>query len=109
MSNVNPLHISKQRPNSTTNTLTLADTIAQALLVQLRDQTEEGNLAAALSILDLSQQLWCINLLSLSTFSSADFSVLDSGSSKHLSKQTRILDPHDRKSLTGFNGASTWT
>ena len=24
-------------------------------------------------------------------------------------KQTQILDPHDRKSLTGFNGVSTWT
>ena len=58
MSNVNPLHISEQWPNSTTNTLTPADTIAQALLVQLRDQTGEGNLVAALSILDLLQQLW---------------------------------------------------
>ena len=35
--------------------------------------------------------------------------MLDSGSSKHLSNQTQVLDPHDGKSLTSFNGASTWT
>ena len=34
--------------------------------------------------------------------------MLDSGSSKHLNKK-HILDHHDRKSLTGFNGASART
>ena len=104
MSNINPLDT-----NTKNHTLTPADTIAQSLLVQLRDQIGESKLAVVLSILDLSQQIWCINLLSLNTYNSADYSVLDSGSSKHLSKQTHILDPHDQKSLTGFNGASTWT
>jgi hypothetical protein len=38
-----------------------------------------------------------------------DWSVLDSGSSKHLHSKTHVTDADDRKSLTGFNGSTQWT
>ena len=101
--------LSRVNPLTSSSSYTLDDKTAQALLVELRTHIGDHRLADALCHLDMPKQLWCINLLKQHDSHGGQYSVLDSGSSKHLSKETQIFDPHDRKSLTGFNGASTWT
>jgi hypothetical protein len=38
-----------------------------------------------------------------------EYSILDSGSSKHLSNQTCVTDSESRSILTGFDGSTQWT
>ena len=103
LSNCNPLRVSQ--PLSPV--LDPHDAVLQCLLTQLRSDGGDAAVAQMRSTLDMPNQVWCLHLMNLSR--NNGYSVLDSGSSKHLSNQTQILDPHDRKSLTGFNGTSTIT
>ena len=38
-----------------------------------------------------------------------DYSVLDSGSARHLNNTAFVLDPENRSALTGFDGSVSWT
>ena len=40
---------------------------------------------------------------------SEEYSVVDSGSAKHLSRHTHVLNREDRSILTGFDGSNQWT
>ena len=83
----------------------------QTLLVQKRSELSTHDFASYLAQLDIDNQVACLQLIhsAIQGGAHSDWSVLDSGSSRHLSKKTHITDPDDRKSLVGFNGSSGWT
>jgi hypothetical protein len=86
---------------------------AAATNLLLRKHSELGTPAFAsyLAQLRLEQQLVCLGLVKDAVQGGADsgWSVLDSGSSRHLNSRAHITDADDRKSLVGFNGSSAWS
>ena len=95
--------------------LTTEEKTAQALLQIQQTSMEPSAFALHLSRLEPDHQIWCLSLLKHAAAQggartvSSNWSVLDSGSSRHLHGDTHVLDPDDCKSLTGFNGSTEWT
>jgi hypothetical protein len=84
----------------------------QNILTLCLQQNGADALAGLLSTLDRSHQELCLSLLQSASRGGerqVKWSVLDSGSSRHISKSTQITDPDDIKSLVGFNGSGAWT
>ena len=97
--------------NSLVGTAKAEEASVQQLLVQKHSELSTPEFATYLAQLDLGQQAICLRLIhsAIQGGAGSNWSVLDSGSSRNLSKKTIVTDPDDRKSLVGFNGSSDWT
>lgn len=98
------------------DSLTDEDRVLQCGLVHVRDTEGSDAVAAVLSKYDLKDQMHMLALLAahdrvLSLAATCDYqgSVLDSGSSRHLSPDTHVTNTDDCLALTGFNNSEEWT
>jgi hypothetical protein len=90
--------------------LSADDLQAQCYLLKQQRDLSPSDFASYLSQLDLQQQLYCLALLKTPPGGESDsWSVLDSGSSRHLHSTPIVTDSEDVKSLTGFEGSQGWT
>ena len=99
----------------TSQELQAEDLLTQSLLVQQYESQSTEEFVNMLSEHEYDHQLWYLSLIKQwlehggAVNHASHWSVLDSGSSKHLNASTHITDAEDRKSLTGFNGSTEWT
>ena len=84
---------------------------AQQALVQLMDTHGPAYVAGFIESLPAPAAEEAISLLvrHYVYHLNDEFSVVDSGSAKHLSKSTYVLESENRSALTGFDGSMQWT
>lgn len=81
-------------------------------LLDYRSQAGDQGLAALIALFPMEQQLQMLELIKSHHDSAKCMfsgSVLDSGSSRHLSPNTHVLDNESLVSLTGFDQSQSWT
>ena len=83
--------------------------VVQQLLIHSHSELGSENLAVLIMQQPEHMQQYYLTLLADHATQYDTGSVLDSGSSKHLQRQTRVLDDGDRVPLTGFDGSMQWT
>ena len=81
----------------------------QHSLIRVQDAVGSAGLSEILFGLTPQEVKLCLNFIQCYSAQPAPSSVLDSGSARHLSNRTRVINQDDKTPLTGFDGSQQWT